>query len=158
MLRKSNGESLVQLSEAINIDRSYLNKVELGKIKPSTKLLERILVHFSVEGSKAEVLRQVAGHVPLNIVSDLSGKEGINTMLEQPTTQTMTQVSLNPMQTPVLYTDSTFVSASEFGLVLDVAQNMNGQQQNIVARIGMSFDHAKKLIDVLQDTLDKNER
>lgn len=157
MLRKSQGESLVQLSKAIDMDRSYLNKVELGTIKPSSKLLERIIVHYSVEGNEANRLRQIAGYIPVKVVLNDGRKENSQLMVEQPVAQ-MTQVNVNPLQTPVLYTDSTFVTASEFGLVLDVAQTINGQQQNIVTRIGMSFDHAKKLIQVMQDTIDKNER
>lgn len=68
------------------------------------------------------------------------------------------QVAVNPLQTPVMYTDSIFVSSSDYGLVLDVAQTLGGQQHNVVARIGMSFEHAKKLIETMNDNLQKYER
>lgn len=70
------------------------------------------------------------------------------------------QVNFDPSKIQVVYTDSTFVSSSDYGLVLDVAQTVAGnhQQQFVVARIGMSFDHAKKLVEVISDHLEKHER
>jgi hypothetical protein len=70
------------------------------------------------------------------------------------------QINLDPAKVPVIYTDSTFVSSNDYGLVLDVAQTVAGnpQQHFVVARIGMSFEHAKKLLEVMNDHLQKHER
>jgi hypothetical protein len=60
------------------------------------------------------------------------------------------QVSVDPGKTPILYTDSVFLNSNKYGIVFDVAQTMSpGKNQVIVARIGMSREHAKMLLDVL---------
>lgn len=60
------------------------------------------------------------------------------------------QVSINMDTTPVLYTDSIQMTANEDGVVLDVMQRLgNTKQQRVVARIGMSIEHAKKLATLL---------
>lgn len=162
-LRKKRGESLAITAQAINTDRAYLNKIELGTIKPSERLLEKLLVHFSVEGNQATMLKQLAGHNPLKLAVVVERKEDTpmanHSSAPVASPIHMPQVTINPIQTPVLYTDSIFVNSSEYGLVLDIAQSMgDGVQQNIVTRIGMSVEHAKKLIATMQDHLDKNER
>jgi hypothetical protein len=70
------------------------------------------------------------------------------------------QINLDPSKVQVIYTDSTFVSSNDYGLVLDVAQTVAGnpQQHFVVTRIGMSFEHAKKLLEVMNDHLQKHER
>jgi hypothetical protein len=60
------------------------------------------------------------------------------------------QVNIDPGKTPILYTDSVFLSSNKYGVVFDVAQTMSpGDNQVVVARIGMSREHAKVLLEVL---------
>lgn len=59
-------------------------------------------------------------------------------------------VSINLDTTPILYTDSVQMTANEDGVVLDIMQRLgNTKQQRVVARIGMSIEHAKKLANLL---------
>lgn len=54
-------------------------------------------------------------------------------------------VDVNPETTPIFYTDSISIIANEDGLVFDVMQRIgNTQKARIVARVGMSRNHAKK--------------
>jgi len=54
----------------------------------------------------------------------------------------------------VVYTDSTFVHKNKFGIVLDFAQTVGPtNRQNVVARVGMSKEHAKALYDALDKNL-----
>ena len=60
------------------------------------------------------------------------------------------EVNLNLDTTPILYTDNIFMSSNEYGLVLDIGQNVVGTKQlRIVSRVGMSREHAKKFIEEL---------
>lgn len=77
---------------------------------------------------------------------------------QTPTPHTPTQISVDPVKSPVLYTDAVIVSSSEYGLVLNIAQQLDGEHQQVVSRIGMSFEHAKKLLAVMNDHLQKYER
>lgn len=57
------------------------------------------------------------------------------------------QISVNLDTTPILYTDNIQMTTNEDGLVLDVMQKL-GPTNNarVVSRIGMSRNHAKKLV------------
>ena len=73
--------------------------------------------------------------------------------------QSKVAVNIDARQTPILYTDSFFMSSNEFGMVLDFAQRVGPtNQQHVVARIGMSIEHAKKMIAAIQEHLDRFER
>jgi hypothetical protein len=57
------------------------------------------------------------------------------------------EVNLNLDTTPILYTDNVFIQTNEDGVVLNVGQMIVGTNQvRIVARIGMSREHGKKLV------------
>jgi hypothetical protein len=56
-------------------------------------------------------------------------------------------VNVNTERTPILYSDSVFMTTNEYGVVLDVAQRLaNTNQMQVVSRIGMSREHAKKFM------------
>jgi hypothetical protein len=68
-------------------------------------------------------------------------------------------VNIDGKATPILYTDTVYVGSNEFGVVLDFAQRLGpSNQQQVVGRMGMSVDHARKMIEVIQDHLEKHER
>jgi len=68
------------------------------------------------------------------------------------------QVSINLDSTPVLYTDNINMTVNSDGVVMDVMQRLGPTSQNrIVARIGMSREHAKKFLDKLGEMLLKSE-
>lgn len=57
-------------------------------------------------------------------------------------------VNVNLDTTPILYTDNIFISVNEDGIVLDVGQKLGPtNQMRIVARVGMSRNHAKKFLN-----------
>ena len=63
-------------------------------------------------------------------------------------------VDINPENTPIFYTDSISMTANQDGLVLDVMQRIgNTNRARVVARIGMSRDHAKKFAQELSKLL-----
>jgi hypothetical protein len=63
-------------------------------------------------------------------------------------------LNINLDETPILYTENIYLSTSEDGLTLDIAQKLVGtNQQRIVARVGMSREHAKKFLKELGNLL-----
>ena len=70
---------------------------------------------------------------------------------------TPASISVDPSK-PTYYTDSIFINSSDFGLVIDFARKVGPDQHFVVTSVGMSFDHAKKLVEVLNDHLQKHER
>lgn len=67
------------------------------------------------------------------------------------------QVNL-PNNLVAVYSDSAYLSINQYGIIIDFAQRMGPtNQQNIVARVGMSKSHAKILIEKLAGLLVKSE-
>lgn len=63
-------------------------------------------------------------------------------------------VNVNAQETPVLYTDNILMSVNEDGVVLDVCQRLGQSNQlQVVARMGMSTSHARKLVKQLGELL-----
>lgn len=66
---------------------------------------------------------------------------------KRPAGKVPANVNINLDTTAILYTDNIFINANEDGLTLNVGQKIvNTQDVRIVARIGMSRNHAKKFI------------
>lgn len=64
------------------------------------------------------------------------------------------QVSINLDTTPVLYTDNILMSINADGVMLDIGQKLgNGSNLRIVSRIGMSREHATRLVRELSTLL-----
>lgn len=64
--------------------------------------------------------------------------------------QNQQAININPLTTPVLYTDNVVMNTNEDGVVLDIAQRIgSSNQSHVVTRIGMSREHAKKLVKEL---------
>ncbi len=68
------------------------------------------------------------------------------------------QINVNLDSTPILYTDNIIMNVNEDGVVLDVCQKLGPTNQiRIIARIGMSKNHAKKFLKSLGDLLEQSE-
>lgn len=66
------------------------------------------------------------------------------------------QVTINLDQTPILYTDNVMLTSNEDGIVFDFCQRLGSSPQvRVVARIGMSREHAKKLLMVLTNQVEQ---
>ena len=60
--------------------------------------------------------------------------------------QQAVNLNINFDSTPVLFTDNVIMTTNENGFVLNVMQQLiNTNQVRVVARIGMSREHAKKV-------------
>lgn len=63
-------------------------------------------------------------------------------------------INIDPNRTPILYADIAYIKSNENGVVLDFAQQVGPSDQfTVVARIGVSKEHAQKLINHLEALL-----
>lgn len=73
---------------------------------------------------------------------------------KQPDQKQKLSVNVNLDTTPILYTDNIQMTANPDGLVMDVMQRLGPTEQvRIVARLGMSREHAKKFSQELSRLL-----
>ena len=63
-----------------------------------------------------------------------------------------------PMDLRVVYTDMVHVAVNDFGLVMNFMQTAGPANKPLaIARVGMSREHAKSVLEVLQRTLAQSE-
>ncbi len=63
-------------------------------------------------------------------------------------------IQVNVPNIPVLYTDMIFMNVNEDGVIIDVCQKAGAPNQyQVVSRIGMSKDHAKKFVKKFSEIL-----
>lgn len=161
-LRIKKGSSITMVAKVIGINRTHLSKLENGHERPSMQVLNNLINHFSLLREEALELANLAGYTGQGmIVTEPELKrEGVNPMKNNSDSVQSTravQVTIKD-NTPVLYTDSIFISKNHFGMILDFAQSMGPtNKQIVVARVGLSIEHAKALLGVLTKKLTKFE-
>lgn len=63
-------------------------------------------------------------------------------------------VGLNPQHIPILYTDMVFMNVNEDGVTFDICQKVGTTNQfQVISRIGMSREHAKRFVTKLSEIL-----
>lgn len=159
-LRSSRKENITEAAQAVGIDRSYLSKLESGKLQPSKKIVNLLISHYSLSGAEAQILFSWGGYNYQSVISSRTdqvtksdGKEVDVKMENNQPVVNQNNASLQlkvPENLTIQYTDSVFITLSEYGMVFDIAQTMGPTNtQSVVARIGMSIDHAEALLNVL---------
>lgn len=57
------------------------------------------------------------------------------------------RIDINAETTPIYYTDNINITINPDGVVLNFCQVVTPNQMKVVARVGMSLDHAKKFVN-----------
>ncbi len=145
-LRASANESLAEASGAVEIDVRELASFELGQARPSEDVLLLLLSHFGVKDDQAVTLWEVAGYSMAKIPA-------VHMMSDS------TSSPVAPAEGHVLFTDIVDVMVNNYGVVMNFMQNSGiASQPQTVAKIGMSREHAKSVLQILQATLTQTER
>lgn len=143
-LRERNRESMAEVSGAVEIDESALNRIESGAERPSEDILLLLISHFSVEDDKAAELWQLAGY-DKSTPDDYSDRD---------TTSSRQQTLMIMIDPRVMYSDTMEVTANQKGVVLNFSQAAGQNDQPLtIARIGMSREQAKLVMGVLHQAL-----
>jgi transcriptional regulator with XRE-family HTH domain len=144
-LRERNSESVAEVSGAVEIEESVLDRIENGSERPSEDILLLLISHFSVEDDKAAEMWQLAGY-------DKGSAE------EEPERETHSssrhQTMMIMVDPRVMYSDSMEVTVNQKGVVLNFSQVAGQNDQPLtVARIGMSHAQAKLVMSALHQAL-----
>jgi len=137
-------ESLSEVSGAVEISDERLSSYEKGEVRPSEDILQLLITHFSLGDEESDNLWELAGYddkQPNSTVSD----ENFN---HQPA------VMLLPLDARIVYSDTYQVMINQYGVVMNFLQNSGQNGQPLaVARVGMSLEHAKRVVETLQQTI-----
>lgn len=145
-IRERRKESIDEVSGALEIDVNTLKQIELGIQKPSEDILNLLLSYLAVNDNEADKLLTLAGYADAGDIETVISDDGL---LKQ-------MVMLMPMDSRVVYTDTVHVVVNNYGVIMNFMQNNGTGNQLAVARVGMSREHAKSVLQVLKDTLEKS--
>lgn len=129
-LREQAKESLIEVSQAVEIDTKSLQEIESGNKLPDEEILSLLMSHFNISGDESARLWELAGFDQPSVM----GAE------EQILKQIMMVV---PIENRVVYTDRFNVEANKNGVVINF---LLGDSNQTVSRVGMSTDAAKQLV------------
>lgn len=147
-LREQHRESMAEVSGAVEIDESQLERIESGHDRPAEDILLLLISHYGIEDDHAAELWKLAGY------------EGRNDDFEHDHTpepsdaKQRTQVMMIMLDPRVIYSDSVEVIANNQGVVMNFSQIAGMDNGPLtVARVGMSYDHAKEVMGILHRVL-----
>jgi len=144
-IRQKHHESLAEVSGAVEIDIDFLEKIENGQECPSEDLLMLLISHFDIDEEESLGLWQLAGYYYAQTNVDR------NPLLSD---QSRSVVVMMALDSRILYSDDIEVSVDKKGVVVNFLQRgVLANQQLPIARIGMSHEQAKILLQTLHQSL-----
>lgn len=153
-LRSQLSRTPAEVCSAIEIDEKRFSSYEAGEARPSEDILVLLINHFGLVGEQANELWRLAGY---------HGKPsedayfGIDDEPHPPYEHVAIGLTISDPR--VIYTDMVQVLANDFGVIVNFMQGAgSGTQPLAVARVGMSKEHARSIIALLQKTLDEADR
>lgn len=147
-LREQWKQTINEVSTTLEIDETQLKKIEAGKILPNEELLDLIINHFHLSEAQAEELRNLASFHP----GPTPAPEGLVGSMEE---MLMKQIVMYiPVDNRIVYTDTMNATVNRHGMVLQFKQSQNGKNVT-VSQVGMSREHAEKMLKVIETTLKK---
>lgn len=150
-LRANAHRTAAEVSCAVEIDELLLQSFEQGEMCPSEDILILLIQHFDLTEDKADELWSLAGYMGKPDEERYFAHSNDHVGEPMPI-----GILLNDPR--VLYTDMVSVTANNFGVVLSFMQTTgNGSQPLSISRIGMSKEHARSVIELLQKTLDQSD-
>ena len=147
-VRERSQESLAEVSGAVEIEMQALEDIEAGRQRPSEDILMLLISHFALKEDEAERMWELAGY---EFTPDSP------TVDERPAPNSAQTVMVMPGDVRIVYTDMLHVAVNDYGVVMNFMQGAGPKNPPLaIARVGMSRDHAKSVLEVLQRTLDQS--
>jgi transcriptional regulator with XRE-family HTH domain len=143
--REHLNESLAEVSGAVEIDTDTLAKIETGSILPNEDILLLLASHLQIAESEANKLLKLAGY---------ANSDDPEVTVVSPEDQIARQIlAILPSENRITYIDQTEVRVTKNGVILNFQQpGIDGRQVSI-QRIGISKQHAQKMIRLLDKAL-----
>ncbi len=144
-LRTRANESLAEASGAVEIDVMELASFELGKACPTEDVLLLLISHFGAKDDEAVRLWEMAGYA----MEKIPMTHAVNVEL-------LGQTINNDNR--ILFTDVVDIMVNNYGVIMNFMQSGPANSSQSVARVGMSREHAKSILLILQKTIAQTEK
>jgi transcriptional regulator with XRE-family HTH domain len=147
-LREQQQESLAEVSGAVEIGIDNLERFEKGVERPSEDILLLMISHFRIADKEAGQLWELAGYDQPVTVTQIPMSD-----FKLGSKQQMLMVLALDMRT--LYSDEIEINVNDTGVVMNFSQGNSQSQANAapVARVGMSIEQARKVLQSLEQAL-----
>lgn len=148
-LRAKASKTSAEVSSAVEIDEDRLKLFEEGRQRPSEDILILLIQHYNLQDDQATELWKLAGY---------SGEpeEDLYFMNDQDGNPQAMTVGVSAQDARIVYTDMIQVMVNNYGVIVNFMQGAGpGNQPMAVSRVGMSKEHARSVLEVLQKTLDQ---
>lgn len=146
IIRQKLHESLAEVSGAVEIDEPTLSRIEQGNERPSEDILMLLISHFGMRDEEAAGLWQLAGYDQPRHDHDHDDTQNSKA--------TILVMAVDPR---VIYSDGVHVHANKKGVTVSFSQGNSTPNPLVTARIGMSRDQAKAVMQALHDALQHSE-
>lgn len=147
-LRETRSKSQAEVSGAVEIEQQKLQAYEQGSQRPSEDILMLLIQHFDLHDEEADELWRLAGYSESHDDAQFFSNE------EMIATKQSRTVMISPQDARIVYTDMVQVMVNNFGVIINFLQGAGVNDKPLaVARVGMSKEHAKSVMEVLQKTL-----
>lgn len=145
-LRKQSNESLAEVSGAVEIDENVLERIEAGKERPAEEILLLLISHFSMPDPEAVQLWELAGY---------SGSPEVHKPNEPAAHEDVQKAfyMFMAVDTRTVYSDGLDIYCNQAGVTLSFTQATGKPQPNIISKVGMSYEQAEQVSEVLQKAL-----
>jgi len=146
-LREQHHQSLEEVSGAVEIDQTSLERIEAGRERPAEDILMLLISHFNMQDQEAVQLWELAGY-------DANASSGrAEDMLQDTLSQGKQVVVLFGLDARTMYSDSVQVQADAAGVTMQFGQLNNKKQPQHIAKLGMSHQQAEVVLQQLQHAL-----
>lgn len=137
-IRQRLNESLLEASAAVEISGERLARFENGELRPTEDVLDLLIRHYALEDKEADAIWELSGYR-----SKTEHAETVPHML-----------LLATIDNRILYSDAVQVAVNDNGVVINFMQVAGNQHPATTARIGMSKENAKLIVEIMQKSLD----
>ncbi|HSW36875.1 MAG TPA: helix-turn-helix transcriptional regulator [Candidatus Saccharimonadales bacterium] len=144
-LREQMNKSVVEVSEAVEINQSTLERIEAGLERPSEDILLLLISHFGMKDQEAVQLWEMAGY-------DGAAPDRIRPESSLPP-NSKSVVMLLALDVRTIYTDGVQINLNQAGVTMNFSQSTSQDQSMPVARLGMSYPQAQQVLRTLEQAL-----
>lgn len=138
-------KTVAEASGAIELNEAALHSIELGRKRPEEDTLMVLLSYLDIKDEEATKIWQMAGYQEVDDHDIIDLNQQIAMVM--------------PGDLRVVYTDMVHVLVNDFGVVMNFLQGAGpGSQPLAVARIGMSKEHARSVLDLLDKSLKQSDQ
>ena len=147
-VREQSKQSLSEVSGAVEIEETQLERIEAGLERPAEDILLLLISHFDVKDRDAVQLWELANY-DSEIPEEIRPEHAAHLLGEKP------MIMLLATDVRTMYSDDAQVSVNKAGVVVQFGQTIgqNPGHSSAVARVGMSHQQAEEVIKSLQQAL-----